>query len=380
VGQSYRANQNVRKFVSIHHDIKIQRPWLTVIKEGKMERFKAGSYIVASLVVWFLVFLPSNASIAQQARPIELTFGSPFAAEMPVQQPNKDWMEKIEKDTGGRVHFKAFWAGTVIDAAEGHTELAQGAADVAEIAPLFAKSGYYLTKGTFLFYYGVTNQQVAKRVGEAVRAKFPQIEQEYKGLKALAWSGNAPMQLITRKPVRKLSDLKAMRLRTNGDYSNVFAALGAEIVQMPSSDIYVGLQKGIIDGVMMPGLAFDSFHLEEMAKYVTMLNIYQPYSCQRAMNINSFNKLPPDIRKIFEQNIEWWGNDADRILNKISDDGLQIAKKAGVEFITLSKEDMQKFNDAVKVEALKAAKDLDAKGLPGTQIFSETRRLIETAK
>ena len=168
-----------------------------------------------------------------------------------------------------------------------------------------------------------------------------------------------------------------MRIRTLGDYSKVFAALGCEPVQMPAADLYVSLQKGIIDGLMMPYLAFDSFHLQEVAKYATELNILQPHSAQRAMNLNSFNKLPPDIKKIFEQSIPWWGDQADRVINEISETGRQIAKKAGVEFITLPKEDMQKLNDQIKVEALKSVKDLDAKGLPGTAIFNETRRLIE---
>ncbi len=336
------------------------------------------SYLsIVFVAIALIVFVAPRATIAQQQKPIELTFGTPYTAEMPVQQPNISWMKKIETDTKGRVQFKPFWAGTVISAMEGHEELAQGAADVGEIGVIFARSGYQLTKGTFLFCYGAPNQQAVKRMGEAIRAKFPIIEQEYKGLKPMAWSSNAPTQLITRKPVRKLSDLKGMRIRTLGDYSKVFVALGAEPVQMPASEVYVGLQKGIIDGLMMPGIAFDSFHLQEVAKYVTMINILQPYTAQRAMNINSYNKLPADIKKIFDQSIPWWGDECDRAINKISDDGMQIAKKAGVEFITLSTEDMQKLSDEIKVEALKSAKDLDAKGLPGTQIFNETRRLIE---
>jgi TRAP-type C4-dicarboxylate transport system substrate-binding protein len=170
-----------------------------------------------------------------------------------------------------------------------------------------------------------------------------------------------------------------MRIRTLGDYSKVFAALGAEPMQMPASEVYVGLQKGIIDGLMMPFMAFDSFHLAEVAKYATFLNIIQPDTAQRAMNQNSFNKLPPDVKKIFEQSIDWWGNEADRVMIKISDEGMEMGKKAGVEFIKLSKEDIQKLNDQTRVEALKAAHELDAKGLPGTQIFNETRRLIETS-
>lgn len=344
-----------------------------------MNNKRLTSITTAFAALMLIMYAAPHGALSQQAKPLELTFGTPYTAEMPVQQPNIEWMQKIEKETQGRVHFKPFWAGTVISAAEGHEELAQGAADVGEIGVIMARSGYQLAKGTFLFFYASPSQETARRVSEQVRAKFPQIEQEYKGLKVMAWTSNAPTQLITRKPVRKLSDLKGMRIRTLGDYSKVFAAFGAEPVQMPASEVYVALQKGIIDGLMQPFIAFDSFHLAEVAKFATVLNIQQSFTAQRAMNLGSYNKLPPDIKKIFDLSVDWWGKEADRVVGKIADDGMQMGKKAGVEFITLSKEDMQKLNDQIKTEAVKVAKDLDAKGLPGTQIFNETRRLIEVS-
>ena len=111
---------------------------------------KCGAVIVSAAAL-FLALVAAGTTRAQQAKPIELTFGTPYAAELPVELPNKEWMQKIEKETQGRVRFKAFWAGTVISGMEGHEELAQGAADVGEISTLFARSGYYLTKGQFLF-------------------------------------------------------------------------------------------------------------------------------------------------------------------------------------------------------------------------------------
>jgi hypothetical protein len=54
-----------------------------------------------------------------------------------------------------------------------------------------------------------------------------------------------------------------------------------------------------------------------------------------------------------------------------------IAKKSGMEFITLPKADMDKFYKPWREHTLSKAKELDAKGLPGTKMLQEAERLIQ---
>jgi len=56
---------------------------------------------------------------------------------------------------------------------------------------------------------------------------------------------------------------------------------------------------------------------------------------------------------------------------------LALAKKAGVQFVQMDKAGIQKYEDTFEAENLIEAKALDAKGLPGTKIYQEIRRLVK---
>ena len=93
------------------------------------------------------------------------------------------------------------------------------------------------------------------------------------------------------------------------------------------------------------------------------------------MNWNTWNKLPPDIQKYFDANGEWWALASSQANDKAEAEGLELAKKAGVKFIQLPEADVQKFHASFQAQQIKEAKDLDAKGFPGTKMYEEIQRL-----
>ncbi|HVN97158.1 MAG TPA: TRAP transporter substrate-binding protein DctP, partial [Syntrophorhabdaceae bacterium] len=194
--------------------------------------------------------------------------------------------------------------------------------------------------------------------------------------KVLCWQGFMN-QLVTRKPVRKMADLRGMRLKVVGDVSNALKELGVEGMSISAAETYVGLQKGILDGVIIPVEAIESLKFAEVAKYVTLINFYSTHSGSRMMNVDKFNSLPPDVKKVLDNNIEYYSRETEAEFNRHNQHAMEEGKKLGVEFIPISKEEMAKFYAPMKVIAEKEAQGLDAKGLPGTKIHNEAQRLIQ---
>ncbi|GAI79495.1 unnamed protein product, partial [marine sediment metagenome] len=153
--------------------------------------------------------------------------------------------------------------------------------------------------------------------------------------------------------------------------------LGAVGMIVPMVDTYISLQKGTVDGMTGACSTLICYKFADVVKYVTLLNYSLPAMASRFMNWDTWNSLPPDIQKVFGDNIEWWGAESDNELAKVSREGIKYANEQGVEFIELSPEDLDKFYDIIEASALKQAAELDAKGLPGTEIFKEARRLVE---
>ena len=318
--------------------------------------------------------LPGTVA-AQQAKVIELSYGTPYGIDHTFSIIDKKWIDKIEKETDHRVKIKPYWGGQIIGGKDAMEELREDAVDIGFINPSTTKSGFQILKASYLFLYGA-DQKVGGKVFKELLAKFPEIEKEYIGTKVLCWGG-ATHQLVSRKPVRKIEDMKGMRLKVVGDISAVLKDLGVEAMSISNSEVYVGLQKGILDGLFTPVEAIESLKFSEVAKYVTLINFYRTHSWMRMMNLRKFESLPPDIKKVFENNIEWYGRETETEVDSTNQHAMDFGKKLGVEFIPISKEEMAKFYAPMKVHALQEAQSLDAKGLPGTKILNEAQRLIE---
>jgi TRAP-type transport system periplasmic protein len=327
------------------------------------------------VIIAVAIILPGFASA--QDKVIELKYGTTYGADHPFSLVDKMYIEKIEKETKGRVKIKPYWGGTLLSGQSGgFDELTSNVVDIAMIQPSYSKSGFALLKGLYLFTFGA-NQETGRRIFKELRAKFPEIDKEYGGVKMLAYTSGVDYDLITRKPVRKMEDLKGMRIKVTADFAPVFTAFGAEGVNSPMPEAYQMIQKGIMDGLMGSLEGLKSFRLAEVAKYYTYIGLYRTHNGSRAMNMDVYNKLPADIKKVFDDNIDWWGLQNDKYFEKAHQEGFEFGKKNGVEFIKLSKEELAKFYGPLKTMAEKEAKNLDAKGLPGTKVYEEAQALVK---
>jgi len=221
------------------------------------------------------------------------------------------------------------------------------------------------------------NQETGRRIFNELRAKFPEIDKEYSSMKVLAYTSGTNYDLITRKPVRKVADLKGMRLKITADFADPMKLLGVDPVNAPMPETYPMIQKGILDGLMGSLEGLKSFRFAESAKYYTYIGYYRTHNGSRAMNRDSWFKLPPDIQKIFNDNIGYWGIENDGFFEQMHKEGYEFGKQQKVEFITLPKEELAKFYGAFAISAAAKAKELDAKGLPGTKIYQEAQALVK---
>ena len=129
-----------------------------------------------------------------------------------------------------------------------------------------------------------------------------------------------------------------MRIKVLGDVSDALKELGVEGMSISNSEVYVGLQKGILDGVIRLIETLEVLKLAEVAKYVTMINYYRTHMGHRMMNLNKWNSLPPDIKKVFENNIEYYGQETEvRIRARRNQHAMDAGKKLGVRIHTYLK-------------------------------------------
>ena len=124
-----------------------------------------------------------------------------------------------------------------------------------------------------------------------------------KGLEGIGFSPIGPSTIISRKEVKRLADLKGMKIRVLASpfQLELIRRMDASPVAMTLADVLPGLQQGTIDGSLSSMTVYTTMQFQDAAKYVVETD--QPY-------INSivvFSKrwlatLPPDLQKIIHDN------------------------------------------------------------------------------
>jgi TRAP-type transport system periplasmic protein len=322
--------------------------------------------------------IPAATSSNTTTQTIKLKMGSGMPPSHPLEQLNKKWCEKIQNDTNGRVQITLYSGGTLIDQAGAWDQLLSGVADIANISPENSALPFHLTNSLSTFTYGKINVAEAREIFNKLWNKFPEISAEYTKVKRLFGNGSSSLYLHTKKkPIRTLNDIKGLQLNPSATMPEIVAKLGATGSILPMMEVYNAVDKGIVDGTFFPVDQLKSMNFADVTKYSTDMYLATPPVMFYAMNLNSWNSLPPDIQKVFEDSVSWWETETDKIMMGDEQTAIDWVKAKGHEFFELSSEDQIKLFKAYDEISLEKVKQLDAEGLPANQVFQETRRLVD---
>jgi TRAP-type transport system periplasmic protein len=316
-------------------------------------------------------------TIRTQVQPIKLTFGSIYPATHPLEAVNRAWIDKIQKETNGRVQITLYAGGTLMHMFTAWDELKSGVADIATFSVAQAK-GFPIGTALTTLIYG-TDVFVARQIYDKLKADFPDISAELASVKTLQYRGLVSNYILTKKQVKTLADMKGMQIQGSPSFPGLAEKLGAASVTMPILEMYPSLQKGIIDGTMMPVDALKSLNLAEVTSFGVNMHTAAPAETFVIMNLNSWNRLPPDIQEVFENNIIWAGEQMINTLVKGDQDAIDSSKTKGFQFSELSQVEMDKLHSYMEEIALIKAANLDSQNLPGTKINNDIKQLKQQA-
>jgi TRAP-type C4-dicarboxylate transport system substrate-binding protein len=357
-------------------------------KPGRMHRTKSGRRkMLIALAGMLSLMLAMGASTkivlaADAVNTITLTYASAEPPSHSFSIPDIEWIKKVEKESGGRLKIKPYWAGSLIGLPTAYTELVNGVADIALFFSAFTREGFDLDKVITYGYFGVSNPEVARRIFYELWAKYPELKKEYTGVKVLATHSITPYNVGTvKKAIRKIEDFGGLSLKATGVHIKVLAKLKAEGIAVPMGETYLAMQKNTIDGALFPMESLSSWKFAEVVKYYTLLNMATGPNPHRGMNWASWNKLPPDLQKVLENNVEWWGKRIDEEMVRTDEVGKRFAMKEGTEIINFTPEELAKFYDIVDSVVLEEAERLKAKGFDNAvEIYKYTRELVKKYK
>ena len=126
---------------------------------------------------------------------------------------------------------------------------------------------------------------------------------EAKGLEGIGFAPIGPSSIITKKEVKRLADLKGMKLRVLASpfQLELVRRMDANPVAMTLAEVLPGIQQGTIDGSLSSMTVYTTMQFHDAAKYV--LENDQPYiNSIVVMSKRWLATLPPDLQKIIHDN------------------------------------------------------------------------------
>jgi TRAP-type C4-dicarboxylate transport system substrate-binding protein len=312
---------------------------------------------------------------AASARPLELNFNLFINAQHERYiHCHKPWMEKLEAAAGGKLKIVPYFSNSLSPMPEKFNSTVDGIADISEGLVYVNPGRFPMTDLLLLPALGL---ETAERAGKAWWHLFktmPAMQKEYKGVKTLFLHASPQMMIATKnKPVRKIEDLKGLKIWTTGKLPVQTArALGFTPVAMAPGEVYLALDKGVIDGCFADFEILVSRRFYEVTKYITT-NLYLNHTpFYVIMNQGVYDGLPGDIKKAFDQYsgdwaVEFYG----KVRDKQELHAREVAAEKGMELIQLPPDEVQKAKRLEEPVQAKYAAELESKGLPGKKALEE---------
>jgi TRAP-type transport system periplasmic protein len=324
---------------------------------------------------------PAFGGLAQET--VSLKFHTFMAPQSNVWlNMHKAWMDKVEKDSGGRIKFEAYPAmqlgGTPVQL---YDQAKDGVVDVVWTLP-GNTAGRFPRIEVFELPFMMTNAEAAsKAYWEYAQTMAPD---EFKDTQVLALQVHGPGVIHTvEKAVRSVADLKGLKMRApTRQVTKLMGSLGATPVGMPLPGIPDALSKGTIQGCVIPWEVVPSVKVHELTKFHAEFDpaggsLYTT-TFVMAMNKAKYNSLPPDLKKVIDANS---GLETSGWLGKTQQAGDAAGRKAasdrGNTIFTVSPEDAQQFRRNSRSIEVEWMEDMNKRGFDGKKLMEAARKLIE---
>lgn len=326
-----------------------------LLNHGLRYKLLGGALIAA------LAFLGSQSA---QAADLTIRLAWYMPPHTAVAEQSQEIVDKIQKMSDGKIKVNTYPSGSLLKASNIGQGVANNTANMV-IGGMhwWSKQAPALQWDTIPFLVTDASDLLKKLhgpLGQDVNKILNRFNTE-----VIGWSfyGYAKSYINNKHPVKVPSDLKGLKLRSEGTLSDRFLkSQGATPVAMDSSEVYTALQRGALDGAVSGLSSFVSRKWYEVGKYVTAIH-YVPLVYPVQVNRQWWMGLKPGQRATIKKAVAATEDNAVNRIEKEFKDDIAKLKKHGNKVHRPSDEELKQWRKATQDRARKGyLEDAGAKG------------------
>lgn len=244
-----------------------------------------------------VALLSASAFASAHAADYTMRLSHQLPASHHVAKALEQFASDVQSETGGKLEVQIFGGEQLFKAAQNYVAVARGQVEAAAIVSL-QWGGTVPEMQAFSIPYLMTKARQVEKFPRSEAAKLLEGKLQEKGVINIGWLLDANNGVFTSQnaPLVAPENFKGVKIRGLSRLVDTgFIAMGAAPSTMPGSEVYQGLQTGVIDaGVTSVGAAHSRRYFE-VQKYGVVTPLFTVYE-NLVVNPKWWSVLPDDIK------------------------------------------------------------------------------------
>jgi len=321
-----------------------------------------------------------TSSFAFQASAETLSFAHGFSpAHYWTHQIIEPWMECVKETSNNEVEFDYFPGGQIVKYADSLDAMNNGLTQISTISVGYVSSQMPLNGVSMLPDMGATSSEMTTAYRKMLDDGSPLVDEFSKNrVHTLIINMLPAYQLITLDgSISSLDDLGGKVIRSSGGALTLtLNALGVAPAEMPSSELYVALQRGAVDGALSAISSIKPYNLQELVKGVSTNGVFGSFSTLLSMDLATYEGLSPELQTTFDD----CGLQVERNVAQFLDKENEVLKTEladlGIEVYEFPPEMSEAMVEMLKPVADEYIERTSAQGVPSQEVYDAYRAAL----
>jgi TRAP-type C4-dicarboxylate transport system substrate-binding protein len=335
-------------------------------------RFTAAAAALAAVLAGF-----AAPAASQQTITLRIASGHPPAvvyAGLMRDYFQPEFKKRVESRTKHRINWVEGYGGSIVKVAETLGGVRDGIVDIGGFCFCFEPANLPLHAFQVMLPFGPVDPIDSLRVAQDVYAKVPYLTSVFEekfNQRLLARITDASYNLGTNFEWKTLADLKGRRIAGAGLNLNWLSYAGVTPVQSSLPEAYTSMQTRVYDGWIMFPSAWVNLKLHEVGPYYTQIGFGTIVWHGLTINSNTWKRLPKEVQEIMLETARDFEEQVGKVNRARYEKDLATLRSL-IKVNEIDPKVRMEWARALREWPPRIAKDLDAKGLPASQVLRLT--------
>lgn len=294
------------------------------------------------------------------AETLNLKFQSSDPAGNPTFVIKQEWAAAVTEASGGRLNIEMLPVDSVVKYNETHDAVGAGilGGHITAVGYMSGKDPAFALIGNTVGAWGSPYEMLRYVNYGGGKELMNELMNPY-GLQFIGATSGGLEAFVSKVPLNGVDDLAGLKLRApEGLVQKVFAAAGAAPVNLPASEVFTSLDKGVIDAADYT--VFTANHaagMHEVAGHPVYPGFHSMPMIEVSMNKATWDGLDADLQQLLEMSVSHLALDMTSQLFMKDLEAVADAQAKGIEIHNWSQVERAKFRAIAREQWVEVASE-----------------------